>query len=86
MRFTVTPDWKDNQLLRLVLAWFLVFVPSFCEVTLSVLLRGPRTEVLGTLLFYLQGYADPQAAAVLAVIVVGVLLLGMGLRWSISRA
>jgi hypothetical protein len=26
MRFTVTPDWKDNQLLRLVLVWFLVFV------------------------------------------------------------
>ena len=25
MRFTVTPDWKDNQLLRLVLVWFLVF-------------------------------------------------------------
>jgi hypothetical protein len=26
MRFTITPDWKDNQLLRLVLVWFLVFV------------------------------------------------------------
>ncbi len=26
MRFTVTPDWKDNQLLRLILVWFLVFV------------------------------------------------------------
>jgi hypothetical protein len=26
VRFTVTPDWKDNQLLRLVLCWFLVFV------------------------------------------------------------
>ncbi len=26
MRFTVTPDWKDNQLLRLVLVWFLVYV------------------------------------------------------------
>jgi hypothetical protein len=26
VRFTVTPDWKDNRPLRLVLAWFLVFV------------------------------------------------------------
>ena len=26
MRFTVSPDWKDNQLLRLVLVWFLVYV------------------------------------------------------------
>lgn len=60
-------------------AWFLVFVPSFCEVTLSVLLRGPRTEVLGTLLFYLQSYADPQSAAVLAMVVAGVLLGGMAL-------
>jgi hypothetical protein len=26
VRFTVTPDWRDNRLLRLVLGWFLVFV------------------------------------------------------------
>ena len=26
MRFTVTPEWKNNQLLRLILVWFLVFV------------------------------------------------------------
>src|SRR6185436_17559807 len=26
MRFTVTPDWRDNHLLRLVLWWFLLFV------------------------------------------------------------
>ena len=26
MRFTVTPDWRDNRLLRLVLWWFLLFV------------------------------------------------------------
>ncbi|MEB2284666.1 MAG: hypothetical protein B6D46_01465 [Polyangiaceae bacterium UTPRO1] len=26
MRFTVTPDWRNNWLLRLVLVWFLVFV------------------------------------------------------------
>lgn len=58
-------------------AWFLVFVPAFCEVTLSVLLYGPRTEVLGTVLFYLQSYRDPQSAAVLAVLVVAVLGVGL---------
>ena len=26
MRFTVTPDWRDNRLLRLVLWWSLLFV------------------------------------------------------------
>jgi len=29
MRFTVTPDWRDNRLLKLVLAWFLVYVAIF---------------------------------------------------------
>ncbi|MEN9784846.1 MAG: transporter permease [Pseudomonadota bacterium] len=61
-------------------AWFLVFVPAFCEVTLSVMLRGPSTEVLGTRLFTLQSYADPQAAAVLAVIVGGLVFVGLAVR------
>jgi hypothetical protein len=29
MRFTVTPDWRDNRLLKLVLAWFLLYVALF---------------------------------------------------------
>jgi len=29
VRFTVTPDWRDNRLLQLVLAWFLVYVALF---------------------------------------------------------
>ena len=29
MRFTVTPDWRDNHLLKLVLEWFLVYVALF---------------------------------------------------------
>ncbi|MBI3769793.1 MAG: hypothetical protein HY271_15075 [Deltaproteobacteria bacterium] len=29
MRFTVTPDWRDNRLLKLVLAWFLAYVTLF---------------------------------------------------------
>lgn len=69
----------------LATAWFLVFVPSFCEVTLSVLLRGPRTEVLGTLLFTLQSYADAQSAAALAVLVTVVLLAGMTLGRVLGR-
>lgn len=63
-------------------AWFLVFVPSFCEVTMSVLLRGPSTEVLGTRLFQLQSYADPQSAAVLAVLVGALVFVGLALRGS----
>lgn len=66
-------------------AWFLVFVPCFCELTLSVLLKGPETEVLGTLLFYLQSYADPSAAAVLAVLVVAVMGIGAAALWLAGR-
>lgn len=51
----------------LLSSWWLVALPAFCEVTLSVLLKGPRTEVVGTRLFTLQAYADPQAACALAV-------------------
>ena len=50
----------------LAAAFLLVFLPLLSEVTLSVLLVGPGTETLGTVLFELQSYADPAAAAVLA--------------------
>jgi ABC-type Fe3+ transport system permease subunit len=52
-------------------------LPAFCEVTLSVLLRGPRTEVLGTRLFSLQSYGAPQQAAVLALLVTLVVAGGL---------
>jgi iron(III) transport system permease protein len=64
----------------LLSSWFLVFFAAFTEVTLSVLLAGPRTRVLGTLLFDLQTYGDPPAAAVLAVCVAAFVLVG---QWGI---
>lgn len=56
-------------------AWLLVFLPVLSEITMSVLLVGPQTPVLGTVLFELQSYADPPSAAVVAVLLV-VLTLG----------
>jgi iron(III) transport system permease protein len=56
--------------------WFLVFIAAFSEVTLSILLRGPETQVVGTLLFDLQTYGDPPSAAVLAVVITAVVLGG----------
>lgn len=50
----------------LTAAWILAFLPVATELTMSVLLAGPRTPVLGTVLFELSSYADPPAAAVLA--------------------
>jgi len=77
-------DWGRTQraivaplLMPAMLAgWVLVFAASFCEVSMSVLLRGPATEVLGTRLFDLLSYGSPQQASVLAMVVVIVVLAG----------
>lgn len=61
-----------------VASWFLVAMPAFSEITMSVLLYGPRTPVVGTVLFHLQSYADPPAAAVLAVVLTAVVLMLSG--------
>ncbi len=55
------------QLRAPLLAAFLVtFLTCVTELTLSVLLIPTGRDVLGTLLFELQSYADPGAAAVIA--------------------
>lgn len=53
----------------LAAAFILVFLPSATELTMSVLLAGPRSQVLGTVLFDLASYADPPSGAVLACVV-----------------
>ena len=55
-------------------SWFLVFMPAFSELTMSVLLVGPGTETVGTTLFQLQSYGDPPSASVLAVVVLVLIL------------
>jgi iron(III) transport system permease protein len=55
----------------LVAAFFLVFMPAFSELTMSVLLTGPGNETIGTLIFQLQEYGDASGggSAVLAFVV-----------------
>ena len=51
-------------------------LPMLTELTMSVLLYGPGTETLGTLIFQLQDYSNPQAACALAsLLVVGLALV-----------
>lgn len=66
-------------------AWILVFLPCFTEVTLSVMLSGPDSRVLGAVLFALQTYGDPPAAAVLAVVATAVVLAGNGALRRVTR-
>lgn len=54
--------------------WFLVFMPAFGELTMSMLLVGPGTDTVGTVLFALQEYADPPSASVVAVLILTFIL------------
>lgn len=65
-------------------SWFLVFMPAFSELTMSVLLVGPETETIGTVLFYLQEYADPPSASVLAVLILVFIVTAYGLALKIA--
>ncbi len=49
-------------------SFFLVFMPAFSELTMTVLLTGPGNETIGTLIFQMQEYGDASGggAAVLA--------------------
>ena len=60
----------------IVAGWFLIFMPSFYELTMSNLLYGSDTESLGVLLYELQTYADTQNASVLSVIILLIVLIG----------
>ncbi|HYF95052.1 MAG TPA: iron ABC transporter permease [Symbiobacteriaceae bacterium] len=67
----------------LIGGWFLVFMPSFYELTMSVLLFSTRTRPSGVFLYDLQSYADPQSAAVLSVLILTLVLVGNGLmKWA----
>ncbi|WP_223646144.1 iron ABC transporter permease [Corallococcus sp. EGB] len=70
----------------LVVAFVLTFLACATEITLSVLLVPAGSEVLGTLLFELQSYADPAAAAVLACAFVALVVAGQAvLAWARRR-
>ncbi|NOK38341.1 iron ABC transporter permease [Corallococcus exercitus] len=70
----------------LTVAYVLAFLACATEITLSVLLVPAGSEVLGTLLFELQSYADPAAAAVLACAFVALVVAGQAvLAWARRR-
>ncbi len=60
----------------IIAGWFLIFMPSFYELTMSLLLYGSDTKTIGVLLYELQTYADTQNASVLSVIILFIVLIG----------
>jgi iron(III) transport system permease protein len=65
----------------LMASFFLVFMPAFSELTMSVLLTGPGNETIGTLIFQLQEYGDASGggSAVLAFCVLVLIILMNGI-------
>lgn len=59
-----------------IAGWFLIFMPSFYELTMSLLLYSGDTKTIGVLLYELQTYADTQNASVLSVIILAIVLAG----------
>ncbi len=49
-----------------VAGWFLIFMPCFYELTMSILLYSDKTETLGVELYLYQTYHSQQTAAALA--------------------
>ena len=68
-----------------VAAWFLIFMPSFYELTMSNLLYGSDTMTIGVLLYELQTYADTQNASVLSVIILVIVLIGNVILNKVSK-
>ncbi|MBK7860127.1 MAG: iron ABC transporter permease [Archangiaceae bacterium] len=61
-------------------AFTLTFLTCATELTLAVLMMPPKQNVLGTLVFELQSYTNPAAAAVIACAFVLFVLAVLGLR------
>ena len=59
-----------------IAGWLLIFMPAFYELTMSILLYSSGTMTVGVALYQLESYSDPQAASVLAVLVLVIVLVG----------
>lgn len=55
--------------------WFLVFMPSLRELTISILLWSAGHETIGVMVFNLQESGNTTASAALAVLMISVLLM-----------
>lgn len=77
--------WLPLLLPALVAGWFLVFMPAFSELTMSVLLVAPGLDTVGTRLFELREYESPTASSVLATVVLALVVLSNLLLRVVSR-
>lgn len=65
-----------------VAGWFLIFMPSFYELTMSTLLYSTDTKTLGYELFTYQTYHSQQTASALAT---AILLMVIAVNWLLNK-
>ena len=65
-----------------VAGWFLIFMPSFYELTMSTLLYSTNTKTLGYELYTYQTYHSQQTASALAT---AILVLVIFVNWLLNR-
>jgi iron(III) transport system permease protein len=66
-------------------AWLLVFVFALHEVTISILLYGPRTATLAVAVMNLQQLGDPTLTAALAVLLTLLVAAAAGILLAVVR-
>ena len=65
-----------------VAGWFLIFMPSFYELTMSTLLHSTDTKTLGYELYTYQTYHSQQTASALATAILGMVIL---VNWILNK-
>ena len=65
-----------------VAGWFLIFMPSFYELTMSTLLYSTDTKTIGYELFTYQTYHSQQTASAIAT---GILILVIAVNWILNK-
>jgi len=66
----------------IVAGWFLIFMPSFYELTMSTLLYSTDTKTIGYELFTYQTYHSQQTASAIAT---GILVLVVAVNWILNK-
>ncbi len=65
-----------------VAGWFLIFMPSFYELTMSTLLYSTDTKTIGYELFTYQTYHSQQTASAIAT---GILIMVVAVNWLLNK-
>lgn len=66
--------WAPLVMPSIVAGWFLVFMPAFSELTMSVMLTDTEIETIGVRMYRMREYKSPTQASVLATIVLGLVI------------